>query len=66
MPSEIELLGAYIPGWLIAAVLGVVLAGVSKVVLARLGLHRVLVAPVLFYCCLAFVWSGFLWLLIFK
>ena len=60
------MLGAYIPGWLIAAVLGVILTALSKVVLARLGLHRVLVAPVLFYACLAFLWAGLLWLFIFK
>lgn len=64
--SEVEILGAYFPGWLLASMLGIVLAGCSKVVLARMGLHRELVLPMLVYVCLAFLWTGLTWILLFQ
>lgn len=66
MYQEVEIMGAYFPGWLLAAIAGIVLSAVSKVVLAKLGLHRVLIAPMLVYCCLAFLWSSVFWLWIIR
>lgn len=57
MASEIEILGSYFPGWLLAAILGIILAGCSKVVLAKANLHAALITPLLFYACLAFLWG---------
>lgn len=64
--SEVEFLGAYFPGWLIAAILGIILTGCSKVLFSRIGLHAHLVLPMLVYVCLAFLWTGLLWSLLFK
>lgn len=58
-------MGAYFPGWLLAAMMGIVLAALSKIVLTRLGLHKELVLPMLVYLCLAFLWSGLLWIVLF-
>lgn len=66
MLSEVDILGAYFPGWLLAAILGIVLTGCSKVLFSRVGLHAYLMLPVLVYVCLAFLWTGLLWALFFK
>ena len=59
-------MGAYIPGWLLASILGIIMAGLSKVVLSHLGLHDKLMLPILVYISLAFLWSGFIWMLLFQ
>lgn len=59
-------MGAYFPGWLIAGILGIILTGLSKVVLDRIGLRGQLVLPVLVYPALAFLWTGLLWMTLFN
>lgn len=66
MFSEVDILGAYFPGWLLAAILGIVLTGCCKVLFSRSGLHEHLVLPMLVYICLAFLWTGLLWGLFLK
>lgn len=65
MSSEINIMGAYFPGWLLSSLIGIVLAALSKIVLAKVGLHKVLVLPMLVYLSLAFLWSGLVWIVLF-
>ncbi|MBC2593932.1 DUF1656 domain-containing protein [Ruficoccus amylovorans] len=65
MSSEVEIFGAYFPGWLLSAIAGIILAACTKMVLAKLGLHKQLVMPVLVYLCLAFLWAALCWMIFF-
>lgn len=58
-------MGAYFPGWLLAAMLGIILAGCSKIALDRIGLRGQLLLPMLVYISLAFLWSGLCWIVFF-
>ena len=59
-------MGAYFPGWLLAAIMGIVGSAVSNVALAKLGLHSELIAPILVYACLAFIWAAIFWMFLFN
>jgi len=63
--TEIQILGAYFPGWILAVLAGIVLTAVTKSVLHLLRLDRYILLPLLFYPGLILLWSGGLWILLF-
>lgn len=65
MALGIDILGSYFPGWLLSAILGIILAGCGRIVLAKANLHAALVLPMVFYASLAFLWAAAFWLLFF-
>lgn len=66
MAEQIEILGAYFPGWLLSAIAGVVLAAAGKGVLRAIGLDSEVWLPALFYPSLALLFAGGIWLVLFE
>ncbi len=58
--------GALIPAWLIAALLGLVMAIVARVALVRLGLDRHLLVRPLVYVSLTILFACAAWLMFFR
>jgi hypothetical protein len=52
VPTELSLNGVYLPPWLLAALLGLVLAGVLAALANRTGLSRLVWHPPLFFAAL--------------
>jgi len=64
--SEVNILGAFFPAWMISIVLGLVLSALLRAVFVRTGLEPHLGPPALIYPCLVIVLTLSLWLAVFS
>jgi len=61
-----NLLGSFFPAWLLCGVLGIALAVVTRVILARTNFEKELAPLILVYPCLALFYTFAIWLLFFS
>lgn len=61
MLTDVEILGAYIPGWLISAALGIVAASLVRTFLGIASLAESVWLPLLAYPAFAVFASGLFW-----
>ncbi len=63
---NIDVDGALLPAWMVAMILGVILAVGARSVLIRTGIDRFLVARALVYVSLTITFSCLVWLIVFR
>ena len=63
---NIDVDGALLPAWMVAMILGVILAVGARSVLIRAGIDRFLVARALVYVSLTITFSCLVWLIVFR
>ncbi|MSR34126.1 MAG: DUF1656 domain-containing protein [Phycisphaerales bacterium] len=63
---NIDVDGALLPAWLVAMILGVILAVGARALLIRTGIDRFLVARSLVYVSLSITFSCLVWLIVFR
>jgi len=61
-----NLLGSFFPAWLLCGVLGITLAGVTRLIFVRTNFEKELAPLILVYPCLALFYTFTLWLLFFS
>ncbi|GDY04652.1 hypothetical protein LBMAG50_07930 [Phycisphaerae bacterium] len=63
---NIDVNGALLPAWMVAMILGIILAVGARALLIRTGIDRFLVARALVYVSLAITFSCLVWLIVFR
>ena len=63
---NIDVDGALLPAWMVAMILGVLLAVGARVLLIRTGIDRFLVARALVYVSITITFSCLVWLIVFR
>lgn len=61
-----NILGSFFPAWLLCGVIGIILAGITRVIFVRTGFEKELSPLILVYPCLALFYTFTTWLLIFS
>ena len=64
--SEVNILGAFFPGWILSIALGIVLSLVVRVFWVRTGLAPHIGPPVLIYPCLVLLFTFGSWIILFS
>jgi hypothetical protein len=62
----VDILGSFIPAWMLCVALGVVASGLTHWLLDRLKLERYIFTPVLFYPSAVVAFACSLWLILFR
>ena len=63
---NIDVDGALLPAWMIAMILGILLAVGARALLIRTGIDRFLVARALVYVSITITFSCLVWLIVFR
>ena len=63
---NIDVNGALLPAWMVAMILGIILAVGARAVLIRTGIDRFLVARALVYVSITITFSCLVWLIVFR
>lgn len=63
---SINILGSFFPAWILCGVIGLLLAGVVRILFVRLNFERELSPLIVVYPCLAALFTFSLWLLFFS
>jgi hypothetical protein len=61
-----NILGSFFPSWLICLFAGIGLAAIANRILARFGLDKEILWPIVVYPCLALLLACVLWLIFFN
>ena len=61
-----NILGSFFPAWLLCLFAGITLSVVSNRIFARFALDKEILWPIVVYPCLALLFAGVLWLIVFS